>query len=150
MKETGADLACEVSGHIFFKHRYFGYDDAIYATLRMLELIKAGIDLDAEIDALPQVFSTEEIKVETTEEEKFAIIDKVKELLKNPPSDFPTIKSIIDVDGVRINFEKGWGLVRASNTTPVLVTRFESTDEALAKQYEKKVNELIATAKAVL
>jgi len=150
MKETNADLACEVSGHIFFKHRYFGYDDAIYATMRMLELIKAGIDLDKEIDALPKVFSTEEIKVETSEEEKFAIIDKIKELLENPPSDFPAIKNIIDVDGVRINFEKGWGLVRASNTTPVLVTRFESTDEALAKQYENAVNDLIIKAKAAL
>jgi phosphomannomutase/phosphoglucomutase len=150
MKETNADLACEVSGHIFFKHRYFGYDDAIYATLRMLELIKSGIDLDAEIDALPQVFSTEEIKVETTEEVKFAIIDQFKALLANPPADFPAIKNIIDVDGVRINFEKGWGLVRASNTTPVLVTRFESTDEALAKEYEEKVNTLIQTAKQLL
>jgi phosphomannomutase/phosphoglucomutase len=147
MKETHADLACEVSGHIFFKHRYFGYDDAIYATLRMLELIHEGVDIDEEINKLPQVFSTEEIKVETTEEEKFAIIDKVKELLKNPPVDFPKIISIIDVDGVRINFEKGWGLVRASNTTPVLVTRFESTDARLAKEYELKVNELIQTAK---
>ena len=150
MKETGADLACEVSGHIFFKHRYFGYDDAIYATLRMLELIADGINLDAEIDALPQVFSTEEIKVETTEEEKFLIIDKVKELLKNPPLDFPAILNIIDVDGVRINFEKGWGLVRASNTTPVLVTRFESTDETLAKTYETAVNRLIQEAKEAL
>ncbi len=150
MKETNADLACEVSGHIFFKHRYFGYDDAIYATLRMLELIHDGIDLDAELDALPQVFSTEELKVETTEEEKFLIIDKVKELLKNPPSDFPKILNIIDVDGVRINFEKGWGLVRASNTTPVLVTRFESTDEDLAKEYEIKVNDLIKKAKRLV
>ncbi len=150
MKETDADLACEVSGHIFFKHRYFGYDDAIYATLRMLELINEGIDLDAEIDALPQVFSTEELKVETTEEEKFAIIDKVKTLLKNPPADFPKILNIIDVDGVRINFEKGWGLVRASNTTPVLVTRFESTDATLAKEYEAKVNALILDAKSQL
>ena len=150
MKETNADLACEVSGHIFFKHRYFGYDDAIYATLRMLELMADGIDLDAEIDALPQVFSTEEIKVETTEDEKFLIIDKVKALLENPSSDFPAIVNIIDVDGVRINFEKGWGLVRASNTTPVLVTRFESTDEALAKEYEEKVNRLISKAKESL
>ncbi len=150
MKETGADLACEVSGHIFFKNRYFGYDDAIYATLRMLELIHDGIDLDHEIDALPTVFSTEEIKVETTESEKFAIIDTIKEMLKNPPADFPKILSIIDIDGVRINFEKGWGLVRASNTTPVLVTRFESTDETLAKEYEAKVNALIASAKASL
>jgi len=147
MRETGADLACEVSGHIFFKHRYFGYDDAIYATLRMLELIHDGIDLDAEIDALPTVFSTEEIKVETTEEEKFKIIDAVKVLLENPPHDFPKIKNIIDVDGVRINFEQGWGLVRASNTTPVLVTRFESTDESLAKLYEEAVNKLILDAK---
>ncbi len=150
MKETQADLACEVSGHIFFKHRYFGYDDAIYATLRMLELIADGIDIDAEIDALPSVFSTEEIKVETTEDEKFLIIDKVKELLAPPSRDFPNILNIIDVDGVRINFEHGWGLVRASNTTPVLVTRFESTDEALAKTYESKVNQLIQEAKALL
>ncbi len=150
MKETGADLACEVSGHIFFKHRYFGYDDAIYATLRMLELLQDGIDLDAELDALPQVFSTEEIKVETTEEEKFLIIDKVKELLKTPPASFPKIVNIIAVDGVRINFESGWGLVRASNTTPVLVTRFESTDEMLAQEYEKEVNLLIELAQKSL
>ena len=150
MRETGADLACEVSGHIFFKHRYFGYDDAIYATLRMLELIYDGIDLDAQIDTLPKVFSTEEIKVKTTESEKFKIIKKVKELLKNPSDDFPKIKNIIDVDGVRINFEHGWGLVRASNTTPVLVTRFESTDEALAKIYEESVNALIVQAKEEL
>ena len=147
MKETGADLACEVSGHIFFKNRYFGYDDAIYATLRMLELLHDGIDLDAELARLPKVFSTEEIKVETTEDEKFKLMDKIKELLQNPPADFPAIKDIITVDGVRINFENGWGLVRASNTTPVLVTRFESTDEAEAKLYEKVINDLILKAK---
>ncbi|MCD6173099.1 MAG: phosphomannomutase/phosphoglucomutase, partial [Sulfurimonas sp.] len=126
--------------------RYFGYDDAIYATLRMLELIHDGIDLDAELAKLPKVFSTEEIKIKTTEDEKFKIIDKVKELLKNPHADFPTIKDIIDVDGVRINFENGWGLVRASNTTPVLVTRFESTSEDEAKLYEKAINNLIKEA----
>jgi len=147
IKETDADLACEVSGHIFFKHRYFGYDDAIYATLRMLELIEKGIDLNAELDALPVVYSTEEIKVKTTEDEKFIIIDKIKELLKNPPSDFPTIKNIIDIDGVRINFDKGWGLVRASNTTPILVTRFESTDEELVEVYQDKIGKLIEMAK---
>ncbi len=147
MKELSADLACEVSGHIFFADRYFGYDDAIYATLRILELVYKGIDLDAELDALPVTFSTEEIKVKTTEQEKFLIIDRIKELLKNPPADFPKILSVIDVDGVRINFEHGWGLVRASNTTPVLVTRFESTDKALAKMYETKINDLIIKAK---
>ncbi|MFK5938528.1 MAG: phosphomannomutase/phosphoglucomutase [Sulfurimonas sp.] len=150
MKEVNADLACEVSGHVFFKNRYFGYDDAIYATLRMLELVHDGIDLDAELAKLPKVFSTEEIKVETTEAQKFKIIDKVKELLKNPPASFPTIKDIIEVDGVRINFENGWGLVRASNTTPVLVTRFESTSESQAKRYETAINDLIIEAKASL
>ena len=147
MKETDADLACEVSGHVFFKNRYFGYDDAIYATLRMLELIHDKIDLDEELAKLPKVFSTEEIKVKTTESQKFKIIDKVKELLQNPPANFPTIKNIIDVDGVRINFENGWGLVRASNTTPVLVTRFESTSEDTAKLYQKSINDLIQKAK---
>lgn len=147
MKEVNADLACEVSGHIFFKNRYFGYDDAIYATLRMLELIHDGIDLDAELAKLPKVFSTEEIKVKTTESEKFKIIEAVKVLLKNPPASFPLIKDIIDVDGVRINFENGWGLVRASNTTPVLVTRFESTSKESAELYEKAINDLIIEAK---
>lgn len=150
MQEIGADLACEVSGHVFFKNRYFGYDDAIYATLRMLELVHDGIDLDAELAKLPQVFSTEEIKVKTTEAEKFKIIDKVKELLKNPPASFPAIKNIIDVDGVRINFAHGWGLVRASNTTPILVTRFEATSKEEAKEYEEAINALILEAKNTL
>lgn len=150
MKETNADLACEVSGHIFFKHRYFGYDDAIYATLRILELVADGINIDQEIDSFPKVYSTEEIKIETTEEEKFLIIDKVKDLLVTPPSGFPAIINVIDVDGVRINFERGWGLVRASNTTPVLVTRFESDDINLAKEYEEKVNQLISQAQKQL
>jgi phosphomannomutase/phosphoglucomutase len=147
MKELDADLACEVSGHVFFKDRYFGYDDAIYGTLRMLELVNDGIDLDAELAKLPKVYSTEEIKVETTEQEKFPLMDELKRLLQNPPSSFPAIKEIIDVDGVRVIFEKGWGLVRASNTTPVLVTRFESTDEAEAKHYEHVLNALILEAK---
>lgn len=146
MKELGADLACEVSGHVFFADRYFGYDDAIYATLRMLELVHEGIDLDEEIAQLPQVYSTEEIKVKTTEQEKFPLIAKLKELLKNPPLNFPSIREIIEVDGVRVIFDKGWGLVRASNTTPVLVTRFESTEESEAKRYEKALNELIQEA----
>lgn len=150
MKELHADLACEVSGHVFFADRYFGYDDAIYATLRMLELIHDGIDLDAEIAKLPQVFSTEEIKVKTTEQEKFPLIAKLKELLQTPPASFPEIKEIIDVDGVRVIFDKGWGLVRASNTTPVLVTRFESTESSEAIRYEEALNALIQEAQKLL
>ncbi len=148
--ELNADFAAEVSGHLFFNDRYFGYDDAIYATLRMIELIKNGLDVDKRIDSLPVVYSTEEIKVETSEDEKFLLIDKLKELLKNPPKDFPKIVDIIDVDGVRVIFEDGWGLVRASNTTPVLVTRFESTDKEKAKEYEEKINNLIKKAKDTL
>jgi phosphomannomutase/phosphoglucomutase len=150
INETNADFAAEVSGHIFFNDKYYGFDDAIYATFRLLELIYNGMDIDEEIDALPKTYSTEEIKVTTTEEEKFPLIDKIKELLKTPDENFPVIKDIVDVDGVRIIFEDGWGLVRASNTTPVLVTRFESVNEANALTYETKVNELIAKAKEQL
>lgn len=150
MKELNADLACEVSGHVFFADRYFGYDDAIYATLRMLELVHDGVDLDGEIAKLPQVYSTEEIKVKTTEQEKFLLMDKLKELLQNPPADFPPIREIIEVDGVRVIFDKGWGLVRASNTTPVLVTRFESTEQAEVIRYEEALNRLIQEAQTQL
>lgn len=147
IKETNADLAAEVSGHIFFNDRYFGYDDAIYTTFRVLELIHRGMDIDAEVDALPQVFSTEEIKVPTTETEKFKIMDMLKSKLQAPPLDFPDIKEIIDVDGVRVVFENGWGLVRASNTTPVLVTRFESQNPEDAELYAQHLNALIESVK---
>jgi phosphomannomutase/phosphoglucomutase len=143
IKELDATLAAEVSGHIFFNDRYFGYDDAIYATLRVLELVKNGIDLDEEMRKLPKTFSTDEIKVKTTEEEKFAHIDRIKEALKNPPKDFPTIKEIVDVDGVRVIFENGWGLVRASNTTPVLVTRFEAKNKDDLKLYQNSLENII-------
>lgn len=148
--ELNADFAAEVSGHLFFNDRYFGYDDALYATLRMIELIKEGLKVDEQIEALPKVYSTEEIKVQTTESEKFALIEKIKALLKNPSKDFPSIIDIITIDGVRVVFEEGWGLVRASNTTPILVTRFESTDAKKTKLYEEKMNALIVTAKEQL
>ena len=141
--QTNADFAAEVSGHLFFNDRYFGFDDAIYATLRVLELVQQGVDLDAQIESLPKVYNTPEIKIETTEDQKFAIIDRLKTTLQNPPKDFPTIKEIIDVDGVRIVFADGWALVRASNTTPVLVTRFEAKTAKLAQEYQEKVIEML-------
>jgi len=143
IKELDADLAAEVSGHMFFNDRYFGFDDALYSTLRVLELVKNGLDLDREIDALPIMYNTEEIKVKTSEARKFEIIKELAKILENPPADFPTIREIIKVDGLRVVFENGWGLVRASNTTPILVTRFESSDEKLAKLYEEKIMTLI-------
>ncbi len=150
MKELNAHLACEVSGHIFFKDRYFGFDDAIYATFRVLELLKEGIDLDRGIDSLPKLYSTEEIKLQTTESEKFKIIDKIKELLKKPPADFPKILKLIDIDGLRIEFEDGWALVRASNTTPVLVTRFEASTKEKANSYQKLIEDLVKRAKELI
>jgi phosphomannomutase/phosphoglucomutase len=133
IKETNANLAAEVSGHIFFNDRYFGVDDAIYVTFRIMELIKDGFEFEREFESLPKVYNTDEIKIETTEDRKFAIIEELKEKL-NQERDKLGIKSIIDVDGVRVIFEDGWGLVRASNTTPVIVTRFEAkTLESLEK-----------------
>ncbi len=143
IKELDASIAAEVSGHIFFNDRYFGYDDAIYSTFRVLELVKNGIDLDKEMKKIPKTYSTDEIKIKTSEDEKFAHIDRIKQALANPPSSFPTIKEIVDVDGVRVIFENGWGLVRASNTTPVLVTRFEATDEKSLEIYKESLEKLI-------
>ena len=147
IKETKAHFAAEVSGHLFFNDRYFGYDDAIYATLRTLELIDKGFDFDKEYESLPKVYSTPEITVNVTEENKFRIIDDLKIALENPPSYIPKIKDIITVDGIRVIFENGWGLVRASNTTPKLVTRFEANNEENAKIYEDVLMKLFEEVK---
>ena len=147
IKETKADFAAEVSGHLFFNDRYFGYDDAIYATFRALELINNNFDFDAEYEALPQVYSTPEINITVTEETKFKIIEDLKKALENPPANFPKIKDIITVDGIRVIFENGWGLVRASNTTPKLVTRFEADTKENAKIYENVLIKLVEKIK---
>lgn len=147
IKETNADFAAEVSGHLFFNDRYFGYDDAIYATFRTLELIDQGFDFDAEYEALPKVYSTPEINVTVTEETKFKIIEDLKSALENPPAYMPAIKDIITVDGIRVIFENGWGLVRASNTTPKLVTRFEADTVENAKVYEDALMKLFNEVK---
>lgn len=137
LKETNAHLAFEVSGHIFFNDRYFGFDDATYAALRILELIKEdGLEFDKILQTLPKLYSTDEIKIPTTEERKFQIIQELKETLKNPPKDFPEIIEIIDIDGLRVIFKDGWGLIRASNTTPVLVTRFEAKTNLAKETYQ--------------
>ncbi len=143
IKETKASFAAEVSGHLFFNDRYYGYDDAIYATLRLMELIQAGFDFDGELERLPKLYSTDELKVKATEESKFAIIDRLREALKNPPADFPAIREVITIDGVRVVFEKGWGLVRASNTTPVLVTRFEAQSPEALEQIQSAMMALL-------
>ena len=142
MKETHALLAGEMSGHMFFADRYFGYDDAIYASVRLLELVaRAGRPLSALLSDLDKTVSTPEIRVECPDEQKFAIAEKAKQYFRQH---YP----IIEVDGVRIQFPEGWGLVRASNTQPALVLRFEAKDAVKLNEYrgiiEGKLKELMA------
>lgn len=145
LKELNAHLAAEMSGHLFFNDRYFGYDDALYAALRALLLFVDSTpqQIEATIAGLPRLYATNEGKIATSEERKFAQIQELKDKLMRAPKDFPHIKEIIDIDGVRIIFDEGWALVRASNTTPVLVTRFEATSEEALALYQKKVLEMI-------
>ncbi len=143
IKEINASLGAEVSGHLFFNDRYFGYDDATYAALRVLELVQEGIDLDKALDSLPILYSTDEMKIPTTEDAKFAIIDAFCKRLESPPAGFPPIKERINIDGVRLVFDDGWALLRASNTTPTLITRFESTKQENLAIYEKALRTLL-------
>jgi phosphomannomutase/phosphoglucomutase len=140
MKETHALLAGEMSGHMFFKERYFGYDDAIYASLRLLEILaKSGQPLSQLLADLPKTVSTPEIRVDCPDEKKFAIAERAKEYFRER-------YAIIDVDGVRVQFPEGWGLIRASNTQPALVLRFEAKSKEKLKEYrtivEDKLKEL--------
>ncbi|OBV29669.1 phospho-sugar mutase [Helicobacter sp. CLO-3] len=149
LKELGAHLAAEMSGHLFFNDRYYGYDDALYAALRALELFvgRTPSEVEGEILALPQYFSTLEEKIHTTEEVKFKTIERLKSRLESIKAEsnanFPAIKDIIDIDGVRVIFDEGWGLVRASNTTPVLVTRFEARSKEKLESYKNSILKLL-------
>jgi phosphomannomutase / phosphoglucomutase len=140
MKETDALLAGEMSGHMFFKERYFGYDDAIYASLRLLEILaNSDQPLSALLSDLPKSVSTPEIRVDCPDDQKFVIAEKAKEY-------FSEHYDTIDVDGARIQFAEGWGLIRASNTQPALVLRFEAQSAEKLKEYraivEGKLKEL--------
>lgn len=127
MKEEKAMLAGEMSGHIFFADRYFGYDDALYAMLRLLEILSDGGEkLSERLSDLPRTCATPEIRVDCPERYKFAAVKAVRD-------HFAKSHPINAIDGVRISFEQGWGLVRASNTQPVIVLRFEAVSpESLA------------------
>ncbi len=134
MKDEGALLAGEMSGHIFFSHRYLGFDDAIYAGLRLVEIIKrAGEPYSVKrlLEGVPEMVSTPEIRIECPDEKKFEVAEKMKEAFKDYP--------VVDIDGVRVNFPEGWGLLRASNTQPALVMRFEARDEASLKKIRETV-----------
>ena len=142
MKETGAELAGEMSGHMFFADRYYGFDDALYAACRLMEIVAhSGKPLSAQLADLPKTVTTPEIRFDCPDELKFQVVRRATEELR-------ARHKTVDVDGVRVLFPQGWGLVRASNTQPVLVMRFEAITPELLRQYQSEVEEVVARAVA--
>lgn len=138
IRETGALLAGEMSGHIFFKDRWYGFDDGLYAAARLLELLSADPRSSTKVFAsLPNTVNTPELQIKFAEGENFKAIDKLVSA-----ADFPDAK-VTTIDGVRADFADGFGLIRASNTTPVLVLRFEGDNEAALKRIQQRFGELI-------
>jgi phosphomannomutase/phosphoglucomutase len=140
MKETSAALAGEMSGHIFFADRFYGFDDATYSGARVLEILSnTDKPLSQLLADLPETFSTPELRVDCSDERKFEIVQKIAD-------EFSTTNEVITIDGARILFENGWGLVRASNTQAILVLRFEADSEENLREIqntvEAKVNKL--------
>jgi phosphomannomutase/phosphoglucomutase len=139
MKEEHAELAGEMSGHIFFKNRYFGFDDAIYSTARLLEILTHEPKKMSELLAdVPKTYASPELRFDTKEEKKFEMVKRATETLRAAGH------SIIDVDGVRVTFPDGWGLIRASNTQPILVLRFEANTEARLKEIQALIEGTVA------
>jgi len=145
MKEQHALLAGEMSGHFFFADRYFGYDDAIYAALRLCEILSRERRTVGELLAdLPRGFSTPEIRVDCPDEIKFAVVDRVRDKLS-------TVGRLTTIDGVRVSWEDGaWALVRASNTGPILVLRFEGPTEQRLQEIQREVERAVDDARAEL
>jgi len=153
MKEVHAALAGEMSGHLFFADRYFGYDDAIYAACRIVEILKkvksekgsraGGKALSALLADLPRTFNTPEIRFDCPDAIKFKVVEKAKEQLSNGLDRTMKPREVITVDGVRAIFDKGWGLIRASNTQPVLVMRFEAQDQASLDAIKKMMEDQV-------
>ena len=137
MRETGALLAGEMSGHLFFADGYFGFDDAIYAACRLLDVLaRTGRRIDELLADLPPAFATPEIRVDCPDAIKFAVVDAA---LRH----FRARHDVIDVDGVRVRLPHGWGLIRASNTQPALVLRFEADSPAARDEYRRSFTEVL-------
>jgi phosphomannomutase/phosphoglucomutase len=137
MKEEHALLAGEMSGHIFFRHRYFGFDDGIYSAARLLELVaRDGRALSKMLDGVPRTFASPEIRFDFPEEKKFRAVELAKERLRKHGR-------TIEVDGVRVIVDGGWGLVRASNTQPLLVLRWEATSEARLREIQRLIERTV-------
>jgi phosphomannomutase/phosphoglucomutase len=142
LREVNAVLAGEMSGHMFFAEGYFGYDDAIYASCRLLEILaRTGKTIAQLLDGVPETVATPEIRVDCADEIKFALVEKAKEHLRG-------LYQVIEVDGVRVVFDHGWGLVRASNTQPALVLRFEAETEQALGEYREKIEGVVAGLRA--
>lgn len=141
MKEEGALLAGEMSGHIFFADRYYGFDDAVYTTARVCEILsRTSKSLGELIADVPKTFTTPELRVPCSDETKFDIVEKVK-------AHFQRTHEVVDIDGARILFgDSAWGLVRASNTQPVLVLRFEARTEVQLQEIRKQVEAVVDEA----
>ncbi|MBK7705635.1 MAG: phosphomannomutase/phosphoglucomutase [Acidobacteria bacterium] len=140
MKETGAALAGEMSGHIFFADRFYGFDDATYAGARVLEILsKTDLKLSELLGDLPETFSTPELRVECSDETKFDVVARIAD-------EFAKTNEVITIDGARIIFEHGWGLVRASNTQAILVLRFEADSEEELGRIRSKVEARVSTS----
>jgi phosphomannomutase/phosphoglucomutase len=138
MKEEKALLGGEMSGHIFFADRYFGYDDAIYASCRLLEILtQSGRTIPDLLSDVPKTFTTPEIRVDCPDEEKFELVERIKESFRKE-------YRVVDVDGVRVLFPQGWGLVRASNTQPALVLRFEARSAEGLREIRALVEKRVA------
>jgi phosphomannomutase / phosphoglucomutase len=141
MKEEGALLAGEMSGHIFFADRFFGFDDAVYAMLRLAEIVsREKRPLSQLLADVPPTFSTPELRVACDDELKFQVVERVLERYRKT-------HDVVDVDGARINFGDGWGLVRASNTQPVLVLRFEAASESRLNDIRGEVERAVEEAR---
>jgi phosphomannomutase len=139
MKETGAPLAGEMSGHIFFKHRWYGFDDALYAAVRLIEAVsQSGRSLTELMDAMPKTTATPEMRFQVDEIRKFAIVDEVRERLSANGS------KVDATDGVRVSTSDGWWLLRASNTQDVLVARAEAADQGGLDRLVAQIDDQLA------
>jgi phosphomannomutase/phosphoglucomutase len=157
MKEEKALLAGEMSGHMFFADRYYGYDDAIYASCRLIEiLVKQKKPLSSLLADIPQTVVTPEIRVDCSDDKKFSLVETVRDRLKHAANtqDLKTsalpIRDIITIDGIRVRFDEGWGLIRASNTQPALVLRFEASSHDHLTQIQAYLEGQLSEAAAGL
>ena len=142
LKETGALLAGEMSGHIFFKERWYGFDDGLYAGARLLEILSRAADPGAVLNALPDAISTPELQIKLNEGENYALIAELQKTAR-----FTGAREVIKIDGLRVEYPDGFGLARSSNTTPVIVLRFEADNAAALKRIQDDFRRVLLAAR---